>query len=99
MLGSMQEQQEKVPKVVKNFDVMLTKYIGNTVVDTHPNMNESFRTLVHKKNKFYLLLWTLANGDYCRLAFKQKAKWARLLRLRVLIGRMKLNRILLQWKV
>ena len=30
---------------------------------------------------------------------KQKAKWARLLRLRVLIGRMKLNRILLQWKV
>ena len=72
----MQEQQEKVPKVVKNFDVMLTKYIGNTVVDTHPNMNESFRTLVHKKNKFYLLLWTLANGDYCRLAFKQKAKWA-----------------------
>lgn len=30
---------------------------------------------------------------------KQKAKWTRLLRLRVLVGRMKLNRILLQWKV
>lgn len=43
----------------------------------------------------------MANIFQRMLMFKQaqKAKWARLLRLKFLIGRMRLNRVMLQWKV
>ena len=68
------EQPQSKSEHRRRFEQTLHKYCLQLTQQNHQLMNDSFKLLVKRTNRFGMLFWTLAKGEF-PLQFLKSSKW------------------------